>query len=190
MVVTAFPAFKLLGLAFRQVSRPVANSIKNYAKSSPYFRSNVCIPTGQCYHFVEMKTKIWILSLGKPTSYPKLTDDRATELGANLLGEIIVFVIGSSILILEYVRFNKNKQESLQNEKDILFNMIADLQKRIDEQEEEIKFLKGGNTLGSTSTKDLKEHDHHEEDKQKETKKTEEVKIKETKKREKSYPQC
>lgn len=48
MVVGAFPAVKLAVLAFKQLSKPVANTIKERAKSHPFFRKYVCMPPAQC----------------------------------------------------------------------------------------------------------------------------------------------
>lgn len=48
---------------------------------------------------------MWILNLGKPVNIPVLNEAQAIELGANLLGEAIIFVIAAAILISEYARF-------------------------------------------------------------------------------------
>lgn len=47
MVVGAFPLAKLFSLAIKQISKPVANSIKTAAKQSPAFRKYVCMFSGQ-----------------------------------------------------------------------------------------------------------------------------------------------
>lgn len=44
MVVHAFPAAKLGALLIKQISKPIANVVKNQAKSSPVFRRYVCLP--------------------------------------------------------------------------------------------------------------------------------------------------
>lgn len=48
MVVGAFPAAKLGVLAFKQLSKPIANVIKGRAKQSPFFRRYICMPPAQC----------------------------------------------------------------------------------------------------------------------------------------------
>lgn len=48
MVVGAFPAAKLAALLLKQISKPIANVIKEKAKSSPVFRTYVCMPPAQC----------------------------------------------------------------------------------------------------------------------------------------------
>lgn len=57
------------------------------------------------YNWVEIQTKMWALNLGKPTSIPQLNETMAIELGANLLGEVIIFTIGAGLLIFEYIRY-------------------------------------------------------------------------------------
>lgn len=47
MVVGAFPLFKLASLAVKQISKPIANSLKTTAKQSDFFRKYVCIWPGQ-----------------------------------------------------------------------------------------------------------------------------------------------
>lgn len=56
------------------------------------------------YNWMEVKTKMWILNLGKPVNVPELSETVAIELGANLLGEGIIFSIGAGLLIFEYRR--------------------------------------------------------------------------------------
>lgn len=47
---------------------------------------------------------MWAMNLGKPANIPKLNEAMAIELGANLLGECVIYVIGAGLLIFEYVR--------------------------------------------------------------------------------------
>lgn len=42
-----FPIIKLVTLAGKQISKPIANSIKRKVKGSPWFRDNVCVPLAQ-----------------------------------------------------------------------------------------------------------------------------------------------
>lgn len=48
MVVGAFPAAKLGALLLKQISKPIANAVKQQAKSSPFFRTYICMPPAQC----------------------------------------------------------------------------------------------------------------------------------------------
>uniref|UniRef100_H3DNV9 Outer mitochondrial membrane lipid metabolism regulator OPA3 n=2 Tax=Tetraodon nigroviridis TaxID=99883 RepID=H3DNV9_TETNG len=115
MVVGAFPIAKLLYLGVRQLSKPVANRIKATARTSEFFRNYVCLPPAQLYHWIEMRTKMKIMGLRGSTIKP-LNEDAAAELGAELLGETIIFLIGGGCMVLEYTRQSVNsrrKEEEL-----------------------------------------------------------------------------
>lgn len=49
---------------------------------------------------------MWVLNLGKPVHIPVLNEAMAIELGANLLGETIVFTMAAVLVVLEYNRYN------------------------------------------------------------------------------------
>lgn len=130
MAIGAFPAIKLGVLAFKQLSKPIANAMKERAKSHPFFRKYICMPPAQCksrkrrwcrwtsqidtvaffiilvYNWADVKTKMWIMNLGKPVTVPELSETMAIELGANLLGEFIIFSIGAGLLVFEYRRYD------------------------------------------------------------------------------------
>ncbi|XP_058976186.1 putative OPA3-like protein CG13603 isoform X2 [Musca domestica] len=144
MVIGAFPAAKLGVLAIKQVSKPIANIIKSKAKEHPLFRNYICMPPAQLYNWVEVKTKMWALNLGKPVNVPPLTEAMAVELGANLLGEFIIFAIGAGLLIFEYARQTSNeakKQEKMALEKAELTNNLAELTFRLERQDAQLREL-------------------------------------------------
>ncbi|KAK9521224.1 hypothetical protein VZT92_021047 [Zoarces viviparus] len=117
MVVGAFPIAKLLYLGVRQMGKPVANRIKAGARRSEFFKTYICLPPAQIYHWVEMRTKMRIMGFRGSTIKP-LNEDAATELGAELLGEAIIFIIGGGCMLLEYSRqaANARHKEEEQNE--------------------------------------------------------------------------
>ena len=78
------------------------------------YRTYVCMPPAQFYNWCEVKTKMWAMNLGKPMAVPKLSEQMAIELGANLLGECIIFIIGAGVLLLEYQR--QARKETLKEE--------------------------------------------------------------------------
>ncbi|KAL7726886.1 hypothetical protein ACLKA6_000899 [Drosophila palustris] len=142
MVIGVFPAAKLGVLAIKQISKPIANVLKSNAKSSPFFRKYICMPPAQFYNWVEVKTKMWALNLGRPVTVPPLNEAMAIELGANLLGEFIIFAIGAGILIFEYsrqtVKENK-KNEAFQMEKMQLTNTLTEINFRLERQDAQIR---------------------------------------------------
>ncbi|KAJ1073061.1 hypothetical protein K5549_015204 [Capra hircus] len=103
MVVGAFPMAKLLYLGIRQVSKPLANRIKEAARRSEFFKTYICLPPAQLYHWVEMRTKMRIMGF-RGTVIKPLNEEAAAELGAELLGEATIFIVGGSCLVLEYWR--------------------------------------------------------------------------------------
>ncbi|KAG5890198.1 hypothetical protein JTB14_010660 [Gonioctena quinquepunctata] len=137
MVVGAFPVAKLGALLLKQISKPIANALKTQAKNHPVFRKYVCMPPAQFYNWCEVKAKMWILNLGKPVNIPVLNEAMAIELGANLLGEGLIFVIAAGVLISEYNRSaNKEaaKEEAKQLEMNTLHNTIRELFIQSEEQ--------------------------------------------------------
>ncbi|KAB1273683.1 Optic atrophy 3 protein [Camelus dromedarius] len=55
------------------------------------------------YHWVEMRTKMRIMGF-RGTVIKPLNEEAAAELGAELLGEATIFIVGGSCLVLEYWR--------------------------------------------------------------------------------------
>lgn len=108
MAVGAFPIAKLAALAMRQLSKPLANRLKVKAKSSPFFRKYVCMPPAQFYHWCEVNIKMRLLNLGKPSAVKPLKEVDAIELGAELLGECIIFTIAAGTIVAEYIRQSRN----------------------------------------------------------------------------------
>ncbi|XP_056635298.1 putative OPA3-like protein CG13603 [Diorhabda sublineata] len=144
MVVGAFPAAKLGALLLKQISKPIANVVKNQAKSSPVFRKYVCMPPAQFYNWCEVKAKMWILNLGKPVNIPVLNEAMAIELGANLLGEGIIFLIAAGMVVFEYNRSSRKeaaKEEAKAKEMYDLKNTITELFMQTEEQGAQLREL-------------------------------------------------
>ena len=81
------------------------------------------------YHWVEMRTKMQIMGFRGATIKP-LNEDLAAELGAELLGEAIIFLIGTGCMVLEYSRQAANsrrKEEELTETITSLQTQLAEL---------------------------------------------------------------
>nr|XP_021497830.1 optic atrophy 3 protein [Meriones unguiculatus] len=65
------------------------------------------------YHWAEMRTKMSIMGFHAEAIKP-LNEEAAAELGANLLGEAIIFACAGSCLLLEFWR-----QQSLKHRKEV-----------------------------------------------------------------------
>ncbi|CAH2094584.1 unnamed protein product [Euphydryas editha] len=142
MVVGAFPIAKLSVLLVKQISKPIANICKERAKNSPFFRTYVCMPPAQFYNWCEVKAKMWILNLGKPVNIPVLSQEMAIELGANLLGETVIFVIGAGLLVIEYNRQSKKeaaKEAKREEEMNHITTTITDLYFTVQQQQTQLR---------------------------------------------------
>ncbi|XP_045429652.1 optic atrophy 3 protein isoform X1 [Pipistrellus kuhlii] len=103
MVVGAFPMAKLLYLGIRQISKPLANRIKEGARRSEFFKTYVCLPPAQLYHWAEMRAKMRLMGFNAEAVKP-LNEEAAADLGAELLGEATIFLLACACIVLEYWR--------------------------------------------------------------------------------------
>ncbi|XP_003696728.1 optic atrophy 3 protein homolog [Apis florea] len=144
MVVGVFPALKLGVLFVKQISKPLAKFLVNQAKNHPVFRTYFIIPPAQFYHWAEVKAKMYLMNLGKPTKVAKLNETMAIELGANLMGEVIIFSVAGACLILEYnrqVTKESKKEEARLQQIQTFTNDINNLNQITSQQESEIEYL-------------------------------------------------
>ncbi|XP_053524474.1 optic atrophy 3 protein isoform X1 [Artibeus jamaicensis] len=140
MVVGAFPMAKLLYLGIRQVSKPLANRIKEAARRSEFFKTYICLPPAQLYHWAEMRAKMSIMGFNAEAVKP-LNEATAAELGAELLGEATIFLVACSCLMLEYWRqkshhrLKKRQQrvawDTMRDEVEHLALVLEELQARV-----------------------------------------------------------
>jgi hypothetical protein len=96
------------------------------------------------YNWCEVKSKMWILNLGKPVHVPTLSETMAIELGANLIGEGIIFVIAAGIVYLEYTRQARKdrlKEEGRHDEIQRLNMILEDLYFQSEKQDAQIREL-------------------------------------------------
>ncbi|KAJ8725985.1 hypothetical protein PYW07_000683 [Mythimna separata] len=105
-----FPLFRLGTLLARQLSKPIADRIKQFALDHPWFRRAVCARTGRAFHTVQLRLRLWTLALRQPRALPPLSEQAALSAGADILGEIAVFGLGGLIVVYEVNR-QADKQE-------------------------------------------------------------------------------
>ncbi len=79
------------------------------------------------YHLWDTRLKLKLLGLGKPKSVKKLTDENAAEMGAEILGEMIMFSFGTFLLVLEYRRQSKNEAEKERKAKAVIDSLEASI---------------------------------------------------------------
>ncbi|XP_042240463.1 optic atrophy 3 protein homolog isoform X2 [Homarus americanus] len=127
-----FPLAKLAFLFVKQVARPLSSSIKRKAGRSHFFKENFCLPPARLYHWCEVRMKMYVMNIGRSgqsSTIPKLNEDAAIELGANLLGEGVIFGIAVGILAFEVIR--QKEKEKKKDEDEQAF--INSLENRINE---------------------------------------------------------
>ncbi|XP_067619270.1 optic atrophy 3 protein homolog [Eurosta solidaginis] len=148
----ALPVFKLGMLAVRQLSKYVANFIKKKAKDNATFRNYICIPPAQIYNRVEIRTKMWSMKLGKPAYIKPLSQEAAIDLGASILGELVLFIICGAAVVMEVWRqmiSERHKREQKIQAAIKLTNNILNMEETIEYQDEYIKEIKKAlNRLG------------------------------------------
>lgn len=90
-----FPAVKLVGLFIKQLSKPLAGYIKRKAKGSHILRTYICMPPAQLYHRMDVSLRMWSAdsSRSKDFKVTPLKEDAAIDIGADLLGEIVIFTV-------------------------------------------------------------------------------------------------
>lgn len=157
MAIGVFPALKLGVLFVKQISKPLAKFIVNQAKNHPVFRTYFIIPPAQFYHWAEVKSKMYLMNLGKPTKVAKLNENMAIELGASLMGEVIIFSVAGGCLILEYnrqVAKEAKKEEARLQQIQKFTNDIDQLNTLTSQQELEITYLR-------TAVENLAHHTRH-----------------------------
>ncbi|XP_023177112.1 putative OPA3-like protein CG13603 [Drosophila hydei] len=102
--MVSFPLLKLSLLALKHISKPVVKGIKDTAKFNEPLRKYLVAPTAQTYHWIGVRTKMRILGMNQPKFVPPLNNTLAIQIGSELLGELIIFIIAVSFLILEFSR--------------------------------------------------------------------------------------
>ncbi|AMD20134.1 HCL017Wp [Eremothecium sinecaudum] len=101
-------AIKLGSLLIRQVTRPVANLLKQQAKQHAVFKG-MCVRLAQRMHRVDAKLRMKLTPMSQEKKIRPLNEQRAVENGATLLSELFVFSVTGSIVIWESLR-QRNKE--------------------------------------------------------------------------------
>lgn len=146
-----FPLFKLATLAMKQASKPMANSLKAFAVRSKFFRTWVLVPLGQTHHRLLTRMNMRRLGLGKPVQVDKISEQAAVELGADGLGEVIIFGLAAGLLYIDYKYSaikSANKEELQQIRMKEIENQIKQLHLRVELQSAMIEDFRGQRKSG------------------------------------------
>ncbi|KAJ2637863.1 hypothetical protein GGF40_002054 [Coemansia sp. RSA 1286] len=129
-------SFKIASLVFRTLSKPVANALKQQAKSHEVFRS-LCINVAQVSHRTEMNWKMKVLGYKKEVIRP-LSEARAIDAGANFLGELFIFSVAASLIIAEQVR----SRSQAKRQRTAVDDRLDELENEMLERKEEMEKLR------------------------------------------------
>jgi len=83
-----------------------------------------------------VKLRRWSSNTGQPIQIKKVSEQEAIELGANMFGEAIIFVVASVILVAEYARQKEKEAAKEKAGVDVLVNLqlqISELQNGLKE---------------------------------------------------------
>ncbi|EDV91573.1 GH17510 [Drosophila grimshawi] len=104
MVIGVFPIGKIAVLGIKQITTPLSLGFKQIAKRNLLFKNYICAPAGQLLNSLETRCKIKMLGLPQPKRIPRLPEKNATEMGANILSELFVILLGLSLIFYEVSR--------------------------------------------------------------------------------------
>lgn len=145
MVIGSFPLGKVAVFAVKRISTPFSKLLLHVGKHSPLFRRVVIHPPGQLYHIMETRSKMRMLHLPQPRKIPPLTDPQATRLGANILSEVFVVLIGLGLIFFELMRqMRKDKKlhDDHTEKRRSIDERLAKIDIDVQRHEREISWLK------------------------------------------------
>ncbi|PHJ17672.1 optic atrophy 3 protein [Cystoisospora suis] len=136
-----FPAAKLLTVALRQLSKPMAQYMQRRAQNSDVFKG-LCVGLASRYNNVEQRiVNRFYGRTNKAATIRKLNEAKAIELGATVFGECFIFGIAAVALALEYRRSvlkEAAKERELMERLSVLEAQILQLQGENDRMLERI----------------------------------------------------
>lgn len=132
------PLIKLGYLLIRTVAKPVANILKQQTKNHPVFRS-LCVRLAQTYHRTEIKMSRRLGGASKAVAEAvvrPLDEQKAIEVGANFLGETLVFLVAGTVLMMDQTLSAQKEQarrQVIEDKINQIFKEIENLKIEISE---------------------------------------------------------
>ncbi|XP_011502140.1 PREDICTED: optic atrophy 3 protein homolog [Ceratosolen solmsi marchali] len=124
-----FPVLSLMNQFFRQITKPISKRIVKYASDSPIFQRYFLLIPGKFYYKLENSVKMIERekdSAGK-NDKQMISNEKAIEIGSELMMETVIFVLLASIMVLEWQRSQwtsavqeKKFQENMNNLQELL----------------------------------------------------------------------
>lgn len=131
------PLVKIGYLFIRTVSKPVSSMIKKQAKDHPKFRE-ACVRLAQLYHRMDVRLRRRLAAkAGEDVSavVRPLDEQKAIELGANFIGEALVFGVAGTLLVAEAARSNRAETARRKLIEDRFERLFEDVLSLMDGQE-------------------------------------------------------
>lgn len=138
------PIIKIGYLLIRTVSKPVANVLKHQTKDHPTFRS-MCVRLAQAYHRTEIKmtrklsgaTNSAVIATVRP-----LDEQKAIELGANFIGEALVFFVAGTLLVIDNTlsaQKEQSRRQSIEDKFNELFTEVEEMKQKLTNKDKDNK---------------------------------------------------
>lgn len=119
------PLAQLGYLFVRTVAKPVATTIKNRMKKHPSFKKG-CVQMAQAYHRWERRMKVHLMGI-KLANVQPLSEEKAIELGANMLSETILFSVAGALIYVDFARRSAKDKEKESSKLEILLTLQREL---------------------------------------------------------------
>jgi hypothetical protein len=119
------PLAQLGYLFVRTIAKPVATAIKNRMKHHPKFKKG-CVSMAQAYHRWERKMKVNMMGIQVANVQP-LSEEKAIELGANMLSESILFTIAGTMIYVDFTRRSIKEKEKEASRTEMLIELQQEL---------------------------------------------------------------
>jgi len=134
-----FPMSKLLYMYVKRLAQPLATRLITRAKHNDNFKTYLCLPPANLYHFYEAKVKFRVLNIGKirMKKVPKLLEKDAIILGANLLSEFVIYAVASAVALNEVLKYD----EGYEVDTNELLENVVKLDKIVEKQICDLKNL-------------------------------------------------
>jgi len=89
-------------------------------------------------HYLELFVKMRLMGVTGPTEYKPLKEERAVELGSELIGEVFLYGVAASYIMYEYYKSVKKEQERDDNQ-DMQLAKLHERLKALDVEMDNVK---------------------------------------------------
>jgi hypothetical protein len=142
------PLVKIGYLFIRTIAKPISSSIKKQAKDHPTFRQ-ACSRLAQLYHRWDVRLRRRLAARAGEDISPvvrPLDEQKAIELGANFIGEALVFGVAGILLVADSARSHRAemaRRRLIEDKFEQLFGDVLQLSEQCEALRYEISLKKG-----------------------------------------------